>query len=68
MDLLSQLSLCSISRLEQLVWSVLFFGRVRVSGKDMLRSMSWTVSGSAGAAVTSGGERGVAVDALNTPW
>ena len=34
MDPLSRLSLCSISRLEPLVWSVSFFERVRGSGKD----------------------------------
>ena len=33
MDPLSSLSLCSISRLEALVWSVSFFGRVTDSGK-----------------------------------
>ena len=35
--------------------------------KRMLRCPSWTVSGSAGAVLTSAGERGVAIDALNTP-
>ena len=63
MDPLCQLSLCSISRLEELVWSVSFFGRVKGSGKDAATS----VIGTAGAVVTSAGERKVAVDALNTP-
>ena len=34
MDPLSSFSLCSISRREEHVWSVSFFGRVKDSGKD----------------------------------
>ena len=63
MDPFSRLSLCSISRLEQLVCNVSFFGRVKGSGKDAATSVRDT----AGAVVMSAGERGVAVDALNTP-
>ena len=58
MDLPSSLSLCSISRLEQLVWSVSFFRRVRGSGKDAVIYVfdrQWA------------GERGVPGDALDTP-
>ena len=62
MDLLSQLCLCSISRLEELVWSVSFFGRVKGSGKDAATSVRDT----AGAVVMSAGQRGFAIDALNT--
>ena len=63
MDLLSQLSVCSISRLEELLWSVSFFGRVKGSGKDAATSVRDT----AGAVVMSARERGFSIDALNTP-